>query len=81
MLVSEMAVGLSNENPAVKMAQPPGDRHIVDARHDALAREVVAEIVELSVRKARKLPTLIPNLVGVLPILMDGAIRSFGRRK
>jgi hypothetical protein len=81
MLVSEMAVGLSNENPTIKMAQPSGYRHVVDAGHDTLAREVVAEIVELSMRKARKLPTLIPNLVGVLPILMDIAIRSFGRRK
>ena len=53
-LVSEVAVGLSNENPAVEMAQPPGSRHIVDPRHHATAREVVTEIVKLNVTKARE---------------------------
>ena len=67
--------------PPSEMPQPSGYCHIVDARHHAPAREVVAELVKLNVRKARESPALIPDLVGILPMLMDLAICSFGRRK
>ena len=46
MRVRKVAVNFANEDAAVRMSEPGGDRHKVDFGHDALAREEMPQIVE-----------------------------------
>ena len=46
MRVRKVAVNFANEDAAVRMSEPGGDRHKVDSGHHALAREEMRQIVE-----------------------------------
>ena len=46
MFARKVAVDLADQHSTVFMADPGGDGHEIDSRHDALGNEVVARIVE-----------------------------------
>ena len=46
MLVGEMSINLADQDAAIFVADPAGDGHVVDSRHDAVRNEVMPAIVK-----------------------------------
>ena len=52
MFVAQMPIHLADENPTVLVADPAGNRHVINSAHYGVADEKVTAIVKTNVRQA-----------------------------
>src|SRR5437667_6548181 len=78
MFVQEMPVDFADENPAILMSQPGGDRHEIDPGHHAYGTQVMSQVVKTHPWKSGGCPrqfqafTKTPRVLVSCPALRRG---------